>query len=144
VANEKDPKVPQRLPDAELEVLACLWQKEEASARDVREAMEDYRPMTHGAMATLLKRLEAKGLVAKRKGNVGKAFLYRATRAPEPILRRIMRDLRQRVFGGSDVAMVASLFEGPAPNDEELEALEEFLDELRAKRGKRGDGRERP
>ena len=125
------------LPDAELEVLACLWQKDEASAREVRESMGKYRPMTHGAMVTLLKRLESKGLVAKRKGPVGKAFLYRPTRGPEPMYRKIMRDLRQRVFGGSGVAMVASLFETATPTDEELDALEGLLDELRRKRGGR-------
>ena len=133
---EKQNKV-RELPDAELEVLACLWQKEEASAREVREAMGKYRPMTHGAMVTLLKRLESKGLVAKRKGDIGKAFIYRPTRGPEPMYRKIMRDLRQRVFGGSGVAMVASLFETATPTDEELSALEGLLDELRSKR-KRG------
>jgi len=144
VARKKDTKSPQELPDAELEVLACLWQKDEASAREVREAMDSYRPMTHGAMATLLKRLEAKGLVARRKGLVGKAFLYRPTRAPEPMYRKIMRDLRQRVFGGSGVAMVASLFETAVPSDEELAALEKLLDELRRKRPLRSGRKDTP
>lgn len=127
-------KKPPELPDAELEVLACLWQKQEASARDLRESMDPYRPMTHGAIATLLKRLESKGLVGKRKGDVGKAFLYRPKGECEPIHRKIMRDLRQRIFGGSDVAIVASLFESSTPSEEELTALEGLLDELRQKR----------
>ena len=70
------------LPDAELEVLACLWQKGEATARDVREAMASYRPLTHSAVSTLLARLQEKGLVGRRKGPVGKAFLFRATDRP--------------------------------------------------------------
>lgn len=133
---------PREIPDAELEVLACLWQKREASAREVREAMTRYRPMSHGAMVTLLKRLEAKGLVANRKGPVGKAFLYRPTRGPEPMYRKIMRDLRERIFGGSGAAMVASLFETAPPSDEELVALEKLLEELRGKRAPSG-GRSR-
>lgn len=136
MTRNNEPRPPRELPDAELEVLACLWQKDEASAREVREAMEGYRPMTHGAMVTLLKRLESKGLVAKRKGSVGKAFLYRPTRPPEPMYRKIMRDLRQRVFGGSGVTMVASLFETAPPNEEELAALEKLLGDLRRKRGR--------
>lgn len=136
MARNKEPKTPRELPDAELEVLACLWQKDEASAREVREAMGGYRPMTHGAMVTLLKRLESKGLVSKRKGPVGKAFIYRPTRPAEPMYRKIMRDLRQRVFGGSGVAMVASLFETAPPNEEELAALERLLEDLRRKRGR--------
>ena len=60
-----------RTPRAELDVLGCLWQHGRATARELREAMGGYRPMTHGSMVTLLKRLEAKGLVTKRKGPVG-------------------------------------------------------------------------
>lgn len=121
----------ENLPDAELEVMACLWQKGEATARSVREEMLAYRPMTHGAMVTLLKRLEAKGLVTKRKGNVGKAFLFRAIHKPEPVYRKLMRDLHERVFGGSGVAMFASLFETRPPTTEEVVELQKLLDELK-------------
>ena len=122
---------PAQLPDSELEVLACLWRLDDATVRELRETMADYRPMTHGAMATLLKRLEAKGLVLKKKGAVGKAFIYRAARRPEPTYRRLMRDLRDRVFGGCGVTMVASLFETQPPTAEELDTLQRLLDELR-------------
>jgi predicted transcriptional regulator len=125
------------LPDTELEVLACLWQASCATAREVRETMRGYRPMSHGAMVTILKRLESKGLVSRRKGLVGKAFLYEPTRAPHPMYRKIMRDLRERVFGGCGVTMVASLFETRPPTAEELDTLQELLDELRRKYGER-------
>lgn len=128
----------ENLPDAELEVIACLWQKGEATARTVREEMLPYRPMTHGAMVTLLKRLEAKGLVTKRKGNVGKAFLFRAVHAPEPVYRKIMHDLHQRVFGGSGAAMFASLFETRPPTSEEVDELQKLLDDLKRKQKQRG------
>lgn len=126
--------VPRDLPEAELEVLACLWQKKEATARQVREAMAPYRPMTHGAMATLLTRLLAKGLVARRKSDVGKAFLYAPTRVPEATYRRVMRDLRDRIFGGSGITMVASLFETRPPTAHELDQLQALLDNLRTRR----------
>ena len=123
----------EKLPSAELEVLASLWQQGKATAREIREAMQGYRPMTHGSMVSLLKRLEGKNLVSKEKGPVGKAFVYCPTRPPEPTYRRIMRDLYERVFGGSGVAMVASLFESRPPTSEELDALEGLLRELREK-----------
>jgi len=123
----------ENLPSAELEVLACLWQQGKATAREIRETMQGYRPMTHGSMVTLLKRLEGKNLVSKEKSPVGKAFLYHPTRRPEPTYRRIMRDLRERVFGDSGVAMVSSLFETRTPTPEELDALQQLLDQLRDK-----------
>jgi predicted transcriptional regulator len=127
---------PGTLPDTELEVLACLWQSGAhggATAREVRERIRGYRPMSHGAMATILKRLEGKGLVSKKKGPVGKAFLFEPTRAPEPMYRRIMRDLHERVFGRSGVTMMASLFETRPPTVAELDKLQDLLNELRRK-----------
>ena len=125
----------ERLPDAELEVLACLWRNGETTAREVREAMHRYRPMTHGSVATLLSRLQAKGLVARRKGAVGKAYVYKATRRPGPAYRRVVRDMLERIFGGSTVAVVNSLFETQPPTADELDVLQELLNELREQNG---------
>lgn len=129
---------PGELPAAELEVLACLWQRGEATAREVREAMAGYRPMTHGAMVTLLRRLEDKDLVSKEKAPVGKAFVYCANHSPHPTYRNLMSRIRQRIFGGSGASMVASLFDTELPNPDELEALEQLVEKLRAQSEKRG------
>lgn len=124
-----------KIPDAELDVLACLWkQGGEGTARQIREAMDPYRPMAHGSVMTLLKRLEEKGLVTKRKAPVGKAFLFQATRKPGPTYRRLVQDLLDRVFGGNGLALVTSLFETRPPTREEIEDLQRMLDELRARR----------
>jgi BlaI family transcriptional regulator, penicillinase repressor len=120
------------LPDAELEVLACLWKQGEATARDVREAMAAYRPLTHSAVSTLLARLQEKGLVDRRKGPVGKAFLFRAVGRPTTTRRRLVGELLERVFGGDALAVVSSLFETRPPNADELDHLERMLAELRS------------
>ena len=122
-----------RLPDAELEVLACLWQQGEATAREVREMMDSYRRMAHGSMVTLLKRLEAKGLVTRAKAPVGKAFVYRPTRKPGPTYRRILRDLVHRIFRGNNVEVVSTLLDSNPPTPEELDRLQELVDDLRTR-----------
>jgi BlaI family transcriptional regulator, penicillinase repressor len=119
------------LPDAELEVLACLWRKGEATAREIREAMAGYRPLTHSAVSTLLLRLQEKGLVTRRKGPVGKAFLFRAADRPKRTRRRLVGDLLERVFAGDALAIVSSLFETRPPSADELDRLQELLDQLR-------------
>lgn len=124
----------EKLPDAELEVLSCLWQAGEATARQVRETMEPYRPMTHGAMVTLLKRLSAKGWVHRKKGPVGKAFLYMPTREPAPTHRRILQVLKHRVFGGDGVAVVANLLEADPPSLQEIDQLQSLLNDLRSRK----------
>lgn len=123
-----------RLPDAELEVLACLHRSGEATARDIREALWDQRPMAHGSVLTLLGRLERRGLVARKKGPSGKAFVYMPTGRHTTALRPVMRRLLDRVFAGSPVDLVASLFETRPPTAQELEAIQRLVRDLRRKR----------
>lgn len=128
----------QNLPEAELEVLACLQQCGEASARQLRETMEPYRPMAHGSMVTLLKRLEAKGLVKKKKGPSGKAFIYTPAVDSRSTLRPILKKFVRRIFGGSSVALISSLFESQPPTGEELNQLEGLLTQLRRQSKSKG------
>ncbi len=128
------------LPDAELDVLACLWKRRNLTVREIRGAMQDYRPMTHAAASTLLKRLQGKGLVKRKKGSVGKAYVFRATVPPTGTYRRVVSDLVKRVFAGNGLAMVSALYETQPPTPEELDQLQELIDNLRSKRG----GRHRP
>src|SRR5438046_2643987 len=125
------------LPDAELEVLACVQRQGKATAREIRELMHSFRPMAHASVLTLLTRLEAKGLVSREKGPFGKAFVYlptpRSRRTGSNVIKRIV----QRVFHGDGVALVASLFQSKPPTREELNRLEQLLTDLRAARAER-------
>lgn len=120
-----------QLPDAELEVLACLWKHGRLTARSIREQMVGYRPMTHAAVSTLLKRLQDKGMVAREKGPVGKAFLFRATTGPRKAYRRIVDDLIERIFSGNGTALISTLLEARPPSPSELEELQKLLDDYR-------------
>ena len=125
------------LPDAELDVLAALWNGGPTTARGVREALDGHRPMSHGATATLLGRLERKGLVERTGEKVGKAFVYRAAGRPGRTIRRRLDDLVERLFGGDRVGLVSSLFEGRRPTAEQVDDLERLLEDLKRKRGAR-------
>lgn len=127
----------ERLPDAELEILACLWLRGESTAREVREAIAEYRPLAHASVMTLLGRLEERGLIARRKGDIGRAFLYRATKKPDPTYRRLLQNVLHRVFGGNGVAMVTSLFEAQPPTTEQISELEKLLQDLKRRENKR-------
>jgi BlaI family penicillinase repressor len=118
-----------QLPAAELDVLAIVWRHGPSTAADIRKATAAFRPMAHGSVVTLIKRLEEKKLVTAT-GKRGKAFVYAATRRPEPTYRRLVGNLLDRVFGGNAVSLVSSLFEGQAPRAEEVAQLRRLLDNL--------------
>lgn len=122
------------LPEAELEVLATLHALGEVDAVSVLAAMKRFRPMTHASMATLLKRLEAKGLVSRRKGDVGKAFVYRATVKPNSTYRSVLRRMVERLFHGEPLAMVSALFDARPPTADEIDELRRMVNDLSEKR----------
>jgi BlaI family transcriptional regulator, penicillinase repressor len=131
----------QQLPDAELEVMTCLWQGGPETARSIRESLRKQRPMTHASVCTLLKRLEAKGYVAREKGAVGKAFVYRARVKPARTYKRILGDLLDRLFRGSGLALVASLLENRPLSAGELQELEKMLADLRKRQAEKSGGK---
>jgi predicted transcriptional regulator len=128
---------PNNLPDAELDVLGYLWQHGEATARDILDGLAKRRPMAHPTVLTLLERLRTKKFVTRRKSGEGKTFVFRASRKPGPTHRRLIGDLRERLFGGDNIAMVASLFETRTPNADEIDQLEQLVNELKEREQKR-------
>ena len=123
------------LPPAERDVLACLHRLGHATAREIREGLAPYRPMTHGALTTLLKRLEAKKLVCHEKGSFGKAFVFQPVQAAKETFAGLVGQMVHRVFNGNGVTMMASLFETHPPTPQEVEELQRMLDKL--KKGRR-------
>ena len=79
----------------------------------------------------LVKRLEAKGLVRKQKGPAGKAFIYAPSVTSKSTLKPILNKFVRRIFGGSSVAMISSLFETKPPTADEIAQLEGMLEKLR-------------
>lgn len=73
-----------KVPAAELEVLACLKHLGQATAREIRETMHPYRPMAHGSVVNLLKRLQAKALVTKKRGRSARPSFTPRPRPPGP------------------------------------------------------------
>jgi predicted transcriptional regulator len=126
-----------RIPEAEGDVLSALYEAGEATARAVREALSRQRPMAHGTVATLLKRLEARGLVTHRKADQGKAFVYHPTQAHARTFGPAVSSLMHRAFGGKPAALVASLFETRPPSAREIDELEALVERFRSGRGPR-------
>ncbi|HET9372163.1 MAG TPA: BlaI/MecI/CopY family transcriptional regulator [Vicinamibacterales bacterium] len=121
------------VPPAEMDVLGCVYRRGEATAREIRLDLSADRPMAHGSVLTLLKRLEARGLVVRRKADVGKAFVYLPTRKQASAVRPLLKRVVNRVFGGDAVALVASLFETRPPTPSELAEIEALVRDQRRK-----------
>ena len=138
VAEYDLPNAECRMPNAELDVMRCLWQGRPRTAREIREMLKTDRPMSHSSVCTLLRRLEAKDFVVHEKGTSGKAFIYRAAVQPTRTRRRLVGDLLDRLFAGNGVDLVVALFESRPPTETQLNDLQNLLDDLRNRRPRSG------
>ncbi|MBX3395152.1 MAG: BlaI/MecI/CopY family transcriptional regulator [Phycisphaerae bacterium] len=125
------------IPNAEMDVLSCVWREEPVTAARIREMMKNLRPMAHGSVVTLLNRLVNKGLVSKEKGAVGKAFVFKSRTSPVHLHRRLVREMLDRVFQGRVVDMVSTILQVAKSIDSELVELKKLIGSMRPSRKSR-------
>ena len=99
-------KGPKNLGDLQLAILRALWERGEAPVSGVHEALHE-RGLALTTIATMLRKMEEKGLVAHREQ--GRQFLYRAEVDPELVQSNLVGDLVTRLFDGDPLALVNHL-----------------------------------
>lgn len=119
--------VEQQLTRRERQIMDILFAEGEASVNNIRGQLPD--PPAHTAVRTMLKILDSKGVIKRRKQ--GLEYIY----SPRPQRIRVGRSAMQRVvhtfFGGSlERAMGAYLSDRKAKlSDEECERLHQVIDQ---------------
>lgn len=88
-------------------IMAVLWSRGEATTADVHEALRDARGLAFTTIATMLRKMEDKGVVAHRAE--GRQFVYRPTVTEDLVRRSMVGELVERLFGGDPKALVAHL-----------------------------------
>jgi BlaI family penicillinase repressor len=104
------------LSDLQLDVMRALW-RGAASVADVVAALAATRDLAHTTVATLLTRLEKRGLVAVRRD--GRQLLYSARVSESQVRRSMVSGLIQSLFRGDPRALLAHLVneDDVAPDD---------------------------
>jgi BlaI family transcriptional regulator, penicillinase repressor len=94
------------LSDLQLELVRVLWRSGELSVAEVTEALAD-RDLAHTTVATLLTRLEKRGVVAARRN--GRMLVYTACVSEAQVRRSMVSSLIAQVFRGDPKALLAHL-----------------------------------
>jgi BlaI family transcriptional regulator, penicillinase repressor len=132
-----DSHVQTDLPNAEMEVLALVRREGGATTRQVAEGLAPQRKMGTSAAQALLLRLEAKGLLHRQRIEGTKIYRYLPTEKAAPAHRGLARRFMDRVFSGSPVQLMASIFDTRPPTDDEIRQLKELIEQAR-KRNRKG------
>ena len=113
----------------QLRILQILWERKQATAREITDALEQTEPISHSTVQTLLRKLEAKGAVAHTADDGQRAFVFRPLYRESEVTETATRDLLTRVFGGSVYGLVAHLFQHEKISREEMARLRRLIGE---------------
>lgn len=114
--------------ERELAILNVLWERGEASVRQVYEALRDVLPIVQNTVQAFLRTMEGKGLVAHRVE--GRTFIYRPLHPRTSTRRNLVSGLLDKAFDGAMDQLVESALSLRRPTRVELERLRRLLDEL--------------
>jgi predicted transcriptional regulator len=109
----------------ELLILQVLWREGPSNVLHVQKNLPAGSDLAYTTVQTMLNVLERKGRVARTM--VGRAYVYRPVATKENVLGQAVRDLVERMFGGSPEELVMSLIKTRQVDPERIAALSKKL-----------------
>jgi BlaI family penicillinase repressor len=116
--------------ERELEILKVLWDRGEATVRDVYEVLRERLPIVQNTVQAFLRTMEDKGLVTHRLE--GRTFIYQPVLPRDQTTQHMAGQLLQRAFDGAIDQLVQSVLELRPPTREELTRLEAMIARAKA------------
>jgi predicted transcriptional regulator len=123
------------LTPAQREIMEIVWERGEISASDVRRALAQTRAVARNTVRTLLERMEEKGWVNHRVE--GRTFLYAAAQPRQASIGQKVREVVEKVCGGSPERLVTALLEYRGLSSRELERIRQMLGQAKATEAKK-------
>jgi predicted transcriptional regulator len=112
--------------DRELAALKVLWDRGEATVRDVCDALNERGvELAYTTVLSLLQVMEQKGLVTHRRD--GKAYVYAATIERDRTFRELAGGFLDRVFDGAVNEYLVHALESRSLKADELAELEQMI-----------------
>jgi len=115
-----------RLTVPQLEILRVLWQRSEATVVDIQQALRAARPLAATTIATLLSRLEKRGLVAYR--TEGRQYVYRAVLQERDAQQHALVEVTRGLFAGDVATMVSQLLSSHELRPGDLARVRELIE----------------
>ena len=118
-------KAADQLTRLELEIMNVLWESGPAAVQTVQERLGS--PLAYTTVQTMLNILWRKGKV--KRTLIERAYHYRPAITRTKAVAQTLRDVIDRVFGGSAEALVLGLMETKQLTPQALERLRQALEE---------------
>jgi BlaI family penicillinase repressor len=113
------------LSDLQIAIMRTLWKKPNSSTAEVVEAVRERRALAHTTVATLLTRLEKRGLVCTSRD--GRQLNYRALITESQVQTSMVSDLVSSLFLGNRSALLSHLVSDGEIDQDDLEKMRQLL-----------------
>jgi len=106
-----------QLTELQLAILRVIWDHGEATVQDIWEALHKDRGLAQTTVATMLSRLERRGVVTRRAQ--ARQYHYKAAVTEQEVQHSMVGELTERLFDGDVTALVQHLLsdEDISPGD---------------------------
>jgi predicted transcriptional regulator len=115
----------EKLTGLELQIMQVIWRQGPSNVSAVQDGLE--QKLAYTTVQTMLNILEKKGKLKRRLR--GRAFEYSAVVTEEKASTHAVRDLVDRMFGGSSEQLVMSLIKSKQIDAKKIAELTKRLDE---------------
>lgn len=127
-----------QLTDLQIALMRVLWDRGEATVADIAEALRPGRELAPTTIATLLSRLEKRGVV--RHVSQGRQYLYRPRVSEGEVRHSMVSGLTDLLFGGDVAALMSHLLDAGSVRPGDLEKVRALIADAQS-RSRKGGGR---
>ena len=117
-----------QLTELQLAILRVLWDKVEATVQDIWEALHAERGLAQTTVATMLSRLERRGVVTRRAQS--RQYHYRAAVTEREVQHSMVGELTERLFDGDVTALVQHLLSGQDVSPGDIAKIRDMIERV--------------
>ena len=117
-----------QLTELQTAILRVLWDRGEATVVDIWESLYAERCLAQTTIATMLIRLERRGVVGRRAQV--RQYLYRALVTEEDVQHSMVGELTERLFDGDVTALVRHLLTAQEMKPGDLARVRQMIDHV--------------
>ena len=122
-------KRPTTIPDSELDVLKVLWDRGQATVREVLETLRGAgRQWSYATVATLLDRLETKGVITSDRSEL--AFVYRPVISSHEVRQKRVNNLVDKLYQGEPGLLVLHLLKSHPLDPDQAKEVRAVLEQM--------------
>src|SRR5947208_6192143 len=126
------PEMPSRHKLTELQppILRVIWDRGEATVQDIWEALHAERGLAQPTVATMLSRLERRGVVTRRAPPQSRQYHYRAAVTEREVQHSMVGELTERLFDGDVTALVQHLLTGEDVSPGDIAKIRDMIERV--------------